>query len=153
MTDKELNISLREMARVKGLCDEWYGQWNDDGTIDECLDRCVRGFDFVANNDYPPLEFSRRNFRKEDLRRHNIFLDEEVEIQGGHGFYVFAGNSRGRITFDGLIAATIYLAHDSSIEVRASGGAKVFVNLYANSSCHTTNDGWSKIKVYNRKKK
>ena len=65
MTDRDLNIALREMARKAGLCDKWYEEWKDDDTIDKCLERYVKGYDFAVKNDYPPLDFIRENFRKE----------------------------------------------------------------------------------------
>ena len=41
MTDKELNITLREMARMQGLCDQWFSEWGDDDTLDDCLERYI----------------------------------------------------------------------------------------------------------------
>lgn len=153
MTDKELNITLRELARSQGLCDEWYGAWGDDSTIDECLERYVKGFDFVKEHDYPPIDFIRKYFDKEVLRRHNIYLDEGVDIEGRHGYYVFLGKCTGRITFDGFYAATVYVCHDSEIDVVASNGAKVFVTYYDNSVGGTYDDAWSKVKRYDRGEK
>ena len=62
MTDKELNITLREMARMQGLCDQWFSEWGDDDTLDDCLERYIRGFDFVQERDWPSLEFIRKHF-------------------------------------------------------------------------------------------
>lgn len=152
MTDRELNIALREMARAQGLCDEWYGAWSDDSTIDECLDRYVKGFDFAREHDYPPLDFIRKHFNKESLHRNGIYLDEEVDVEGRHGYYIFLGDCKGRITFDGFYAATVYVCHDSEVDVMAANGAKVFVTYHDKSRGRTESDAWSKIKVYDRKK-
>ena len=71
MTGKDLSVMLREMARSQKtpLCDEWYGKWQDNTDVDELLDKFVSGFDFCVENDYPPLDFIRDNFTKEDLHR------------------------------------------------------------------------------------
>lgn len=131
MTDRELNIALREMAREKGLCDEWYGEWKDTDTVDMCLDRFVRGFDFVQSNDYPPLGFIRENFRKDDLHRHHIYLDEEVDIEAPEsGYYIFLGSCTGRLIVKGFLAVTVYLRHNSDILVSSEDGARVFVTAY-----------------------
>ena len=153
MTDKELNITLREMARAAGLCAEWYSQWKDDDTIDVCLERAIRGFDFVHDKDYPPLAFIRENFDKEVLHRHNFYLDEEVDIRAGRsGYYIFMGDCKGRITVDGLLAVTIYCRHNSYIDVHAEGGSRVFVTYYDDSSGDCYQDKWSKCKRYVRKR-
>ena len=140
------------MARGLRLCDKWYGEWSDDSTIDECLERYVKGFDFCVKNDWPPLDFIRRNFRREDLHRHHIYLDEEVRIDGGNGYYIFLGDCKGEINFFGLYAATVYVMHGSNILVRGGEGAKVFVSLYG-GDVMCIDDGWAKVKLYYRNRK
>lgn len=153
MTDRELNIALREMAWASGLCDEWYGEWSDDDSIDLCLERYIRGFDFAVEKDYPPLDFIRRNFSIEDLHRHNIYLDEEVDIEADRsGYYVFLGNCRGRLTVDGFVAVTVYVRHTSDVSVESFNGSKVFVSYYDKSEGSCKHDGWSKCKRYDRRK-
>lgn len=151
MTDRELNIALREMARSTGLCDDWYRGWSDDSTIDECLERYVRGIDFAIKYDWPPLDFCRSHFRKEDLHRHHIYIDEEVEIDGGSGYYVFLGHCRGRLKIDGMYATTVYVRHDSDIDVLSANGAKVFVSYYEHGDGKCDSDGWSRIMAYDRR--
>lgn len=153
MTDKELNIALREMARQQGLCDEWFSQWSDDSTIDECLERYIKGFDFAVDNDYPTLDFIRRNFKKEVLHRHNIYLDEAANVSCENGIYVFLGNCGGTVNVDGLKAVTILVRHFCAIDVNAYNGAKVFVRYYDKSYGECKADGWSKCKKQERNKK
>lgn len=139
------------MARANGLCDSWYGKWSDDDTIDECLDRFVRGFDFSVEHDYPKLDFIVRNFRKADLHRHNIFVDEEIDLGfDGSGYIVCLGSCHGSIGLIGHVAVTVYLRHTSSIEVMATDGARVFVTRYDQSECHPVSDELSTVKVYDR---
>ena len=153
MTDKELNIALREMARNAGLCDEWFGNWKDEDTIDMCLDRFIRGFDFVVKNDYPNLEFIRKNFNVNDLHRHNIYLDEGVIIDDAqNGYYVFLGDCKATLVADGFKAVTVYCRHDSEVNVRAMGGARVFVTYYDQSSGVCKSDEWSHVRRYDRQK-
>lgn len=154
MTDRELNISLREMARSAGLCDEWYGQWSDEDSIDECLDKAIRGFDFCVNRDYPSLEFIRKHFKKEDLHRHRLFLDEEIDSTiDTNGYVILLGSCKGVLKIDGIVAVTVYLRHDSIVDVEAKNGASVFVTHYDQSSGKCTSDYLSVIKVYEKAKK
>lgn len=153
MTERELNIALREMARANGLCDEWYAAWGDDDSIDLCLERYIRGFDFAVENDYPPLDFIRKNFNTEDLHRHNIYIDEEVDIEADKsGYYVFLGKCKGTLTVDGFVAVTVYVKHTSSVNVEAFNGSKVFVSYYDKSEGECGHDGWSKCRRYDRRK-
>lgn len=153
MTDRELNIALREMARQQGLCDEWYSEWPDDSSIDECLERYVRGFDFAVEKDYPPLGFIREHFRIGDLHRHRIFLDEDVEVDCESGYYVFLGSCRARLVASGFKAVTVYARHDSVVDVSVSDGARVFVTHYDDSSGECRCDAMSVCREYDRRKK
>jgi len=152
MTDKELNIALREMARSVGLCDEWYNAWSDDDTIDMCIERFIKGFDFSVDKDWPTLDFIRKNIRKEDLHRHNIYLDEKVDIKGKNGYYVFLGDCSGLIVFSGFVAATVYMRHRSNVDIAAEDGARVFVSYYDKSRGIANYDEWSTIKLYKHQK-
>lgn len=154
MTDRELNIALREMARSTGLCDEWYGKWRDDDSIDMCLERYVKGHDFAIKNDWPPLGFIRKNFRLEDLHRHNIYLDEEVDLRGAQsGYYIFLGDCKGSLETHGYSVVTCYLRHNSKVDVTSLGSAKTFVSLYEDSDGEFCKGEWGRLRVYDRRKK
>lgn len=153
MEKRELSIALREMARVQKapLCDEWYGEWADDTDVDSLLEKYVRGFDFAVKNDYPPLDFIRRHFSSDDLHRHNIYLDEDAVISEAHsGFYVFLGKCKCSIVVDGFKAVTVYVRHESEVDVSAINGAKVFVTYYDHSGGECSSDKWSKARRYDR---
>lgn len=155
MEEKELSIELRNMAcsQPTPLCKEWTEAWEDDSDIDTLLEKYIKGFDFAVKNDYPPLDFCRKNFHDEDLLRHNIYLDKKVyEEVSQSGYYVFLGESVGNVIVEGLVAVTIYCRHNSHINVLARGGARVFVTYYDESSGNCYQDDWSKCKRYERKR-
>lgn len=149
MTERETNIALREMASEKGLCEKWYGEWGDDSTLDECAERFVRGLDFCIDKDYPPLDFVRRNIPREVLHRHGIFLDEDVCKFLDNGIYVFMGECTGKIYVAPFKAITVYLLHDSDIDIVADGLARVYVSTYHDASCGARGES---ISIINRKK-
>ena len=155
MTDRELNITLRELARSQRepLCDEWYGEWSDDSTIDECLERYVKGFDFAVVNDFPTLSFIRAHFDREVLHRHRIFLDEDVRLDGESGYYVFLGDCRASLVLSGFKAVTVYVRHNGVVDVFARDGAKVFVTYYDDSGGGCRSDAMSVCREYDRRKK
>lgn len=151
MTDRELSISLREIGRAKGMCDKFFDEWKDDDDIDTIIDRFVPGMDFCIKEDYPTLDFICKHFRKEDLHRHNIYVDEELSLDGDNGYYCFLGSCRATLSVDGFKAVTVYVRHNSEVNVTASNGAKVFVRYYDNSKGECIDDGWSVCKRYERK--
>ena len=156
MTGKELSIVLRELAcnQPTPLCKQWTEEWKDDTDFNTLVDKFVRGQDFCIQNNYPPLDFIRKNVSKEDLHRHNIYIDEEVNIESAiSGYYIFLGKCTGSITANGYSAVTIYVRHESKIDVTASGAARVFVSYYENSDGNCINIGYSKLRKYDRRKK
>lgn len=154
MNEKELSVVLREMARTqkKPLCDEWYGEWKDNCGVDILLNKYVRGLDFCIENDYPSLEFVRKNFNKEDLHRHHIYLDEEVSVNAENGTYVFLGNCTGTMTAGGYSVVSCYVRHDSKITIAASFLSRVFVSLYERGECDTLSSDGGVIRIYDRRK-
>jgi hypothetical protein len=152
MTERELNIALREMARADGLCDGWYQEWSDDSTVDECLERFVKGQDFAIENDYPPLDFIRKNFDKEALHRHNIYLDEAVEIEADSGYYVFLGKCEAKVRVGKYHVTTVYVRHESNVDVLAYDCAKAFVMYYDQSDGACQQEELGTCRCYDRKK-
>lgn len=151
MEGKELSVTLRTMAREQKepLCDKWFGEWEDDSDIDSLLDKYVEGIDFTITNDYPPLDFIRKNFKKEDLHRHNIYIDEEVNlVESNSGVWVLLGKCTGRITFDGWAVANVYVRHESVVRVDAEDLSRVFVNMCDNAEAELKNQYGAVIQRY-----
>lgn len=156
MKQKELSITLREMAcsQPTPLCKEWTEAWKDDTDIDGLLDKYISGIDFAIKNNYPPLDFCRENFNRDDLHRHNIYLDEYISIgDASSGTWVFVGNCEGEITFKDFSVGTLYLRHNSRIKVVTKDMAKVFISLYDESEVDVEQLEYSTAKVYDRHRK
>lgn len=153
--DKELSVVLRELARGQkvGLCNEWYSEWEDDTPIDTLLDKYVNGLDFCIENDYPSLDFIREHFDMEDLHRHHIYLDEDVDISdAGHGTWIFLGHCTGSISFKHFAAASVYVRHTSVLDVHSTDYTVVYVSAYE-EGWGMFDSGGGVMKVYDRRKK
>lgn len=149
MTDMELNIALREMARSCGLCDSWYKKWSDNSTIDECLERYVRGFDFAVSNNYPPLPFIRKHLADKGINAHGIYLDEDkMSMNVESGTYIFLGNCHGSVTIEGPKVVTMYVRHDSAFDIILKDGAVAFVTCYDNAKVNVEKDEASRCHFY-----
>ena len=151
----EINRVLRDKAVKAGLCDEWQSKiWNRDLSIEELLYIYKKGIDFSVKNKWFSYDFIKKAFQKDELHKANIYLDEEVDLDGSEsGIYVFTGNCNGTLVIDGLVAVTVYVLDSCNVSVKASGGAKVFVSYYHDSSGSCLSDGFSTIKKYMRQKK
>lgn len=152
MEGKELSIVLRELARSQkvGLCDGWYSSWRDDTDIDTLLDMFVRGQDFCIENDYPSLSFIRDHFSAEDLHRHHIYVDESADLTAENGYYIFLGRCSARLVASGFMAVSVYCRHDSTVDVSASLGARVFVSSYDRSHVSFHEESGGKVRYYDR---
>jgi len=150
MSDRELNILLRERARMYGLCDAWYRCWGDDDTIDMDLDRFVRGIDFSATHDWLPLDFIREHFSLDILHSHGIYMDEVVDICDARGSYVFLGDCRGRICFSGYSVGDVYLFGGTILSVVAADLSKVYVTCYGESVCLPSESDEGLVRVYSK---
>lgn len=133
------------MARANGLCDEWYGQWSDDSTIEESIERFVNGFDFYLKTNFVSLEMI-ESIDRELLHKHHIYVNEDVDVKATEsGYYIFLGNCKGTLDVYGLLAVTVYVRHDCDVDVKAGGGSKVFVTYYDDAKGDCTTDGWSHL--------
>lgn len=148
-----MSIALREEARKNELCDSWYKKWKDELTFEELLDKFVNGQAFCAEHNFPSLDFIRRNFTLEQLHKANIYLDEEVEIEGTNGKYVFLGHCTGHIAFHGFTAASVYLRHTSDLLIHIRDNSRVFITLFDQCNCETGDDLTARLRVYERRKK
>lgn len=152
MTEKELSLTLRDMAGAIGACEQIMNQWKDSDDVDTLLDRYIRTLDFAIDKDFPPLDFIVENFDIADLHKHNIFINEEVQLKDAdHGIYVFLGSCSGSVRANGLKAVTLFIRHNSRIDVMAGDGARVQVRLCEKGSCTETMDGISRISVLKKK--
>lgn len=139
MTDKELSVTLREMAREQTkmpMCADGYNDWPDEQNMEELLERYIKFFDFNTANDFPSKDFLKRNVPIEDLHRHHIYIDEKIDIANAtKGPWIFLGECEGTITFEGFSTATIYIRHQCHIRIIAKDYAKIFPRCYDTSEC------------------
>ena len=74
MTDKELSMKLREDARKIGLCDKWYGEWEDETKMDKLIIMFKKGLDFCIQHRWPSKSFIKQHFKQDYLRRNGILV-------------------------------------------------------------------------------
>ena len=153
MTDREVNIALREMAKNIGACRKEVDPWTENDTIDMCLERYIRTLDFAVEKDFPPLDFVRKHLRTEDLHMYHIYLDDEVIIENAEsGIWIFLGNCDAGITFSDFSVGTVYVRHKSTVNVGSKDFAKVFVSVFDEGLAELRRDGSASAFVYDKRK-
>lgn len=150
MEGKELNKTLRDRARMLGLCDQWYDAWEKDETKQELIEKYLRGIDFCIAHDYPRLEFIKAHFPKAMLEKNGVFVDEVFSCcnTATYRTVVALGKSRGTLTFDGMTCRSVYARHHTEVTVRATDGAKVFVEAWEDCKVNAYADDESRVFVY-----
>lgn len=149
-----LSETLKQQARSLGLCDEWFGEWAENSSQQELIDKYVKGIDFAIKHQYPSNDFIKENFDHELLNKNLIFVDEFInEENAPSGIYIINGECSGSIRVSPWAVATIYVRHTSSINIVASDFAKVFVRLYDNAEVETSTSDGAVVKVCDRRSK
>lgn len=147
MNNKELNKTLKTQARSLGLCDEWYDAWKKNESMQELIEKYLRGIDFCIKHDYPSLDFARANFTKDILVKNGIFLDDYVDAHNVQKL-VLLGESKGIVFYNESHSGEIYIRHQSELEVVATEGTKIFIETYEQCKLRVTTDRFSKVFVY-----
>lgn len=148
MDNKELNNSLRNLARSLGLCDQWFGEWKENESQDELVKKYKRGIDFAIKNEYPSNDFIKNNFDKDILHEHHVYVDESIPVKGESGVWVMNGQCDGVILFDEWSAATLYVRHNSKLKVVCAGHSKVFISVFDQSEVEVYSMENSCVYVY-----
>jgi hypothetical protein len=147
MKEKELNNLLRNKARQLGLCDQWYKDWGDNETMQQLLEKYLRGIDFCIKHDYPNLDFARKVFPRDILIANGIFLDSHVDADNLMRSVVI-GNSIGVLRYSGNRTGNIYVRHSSEVTIEVKGDSKVFIEAYDHCIVRVVCDKDSKAFVY-----
>lgn len=146
---KLLNLAMRVEARGLGLCDQWYGEWSDDESVDELLNKMLRGIDFCLKHRFPDNDVLLRYAGRDKLRSHRIFIDDEIGSEvSGSGVYYIGGSTKGTLVFDGFDVATVYVTDDADVNIHVNGLSKVFVETWHNGRVWLDNATTNRCFVY-----
>lgn len=143
-----LNKAMKAEAKSLGLCDEWFGEWSENTSIDGLLQKYIRGIDFVIEKGFPDNE-TLKKYAGDRLHYFGIYVDEEINDEADNApTLVINGKCEGVVTYNGFSAGNIYLRGESDLTIMVYNSAKVFVEVYDNARLQIINDGISKCFVY-----
>lgn len=129
MSVKELSITLRESARQKGLCDEWYNSWKDDTSEDSLAKKMYKGLDFVLKHHWPTNDFIKENFSTEFLRKVNVYVNDRYSIMNPKQSLIL-GDSDITIRYNAVGHGEIHVRDNSHVTLTAKTRSFVIVHLY-----------------------
>lgn len=147
-----LSEILKREAVERNLCAQWTAEWADNSDQQTLIDKYKKGIDFCLDRDWPSTEFIKVNFDRDLLNANLIFVDEYVDMDmAPSGIYILNGECSGRIRLAPWVAATIYVRHNSKMNIVADDFAKVFVRLYDEADVEVDSDESAVVKVYDRR--
>ena len=145
MDNKQLNNTLREEGRFLGMCDEFYNEkW--DYSPEQLVQRMFKGIDFCLKHHWPSNEFIKKNFKRDFLRGHGVFVDDEYSICNVQDSLVLGG-SKVRYRYSGKYYGNIRVRDLSMVEVTARGDGLVIVHLFENSCVTVEQSEKAKVAV------
>lgn len=118
-----LKMAIRQGA-CKAGCDKLAGMTDRNDMIRLYLDN----IDFCLEKDFPEKAVIRADFG-DIINGMGIFLDDVFEAQN-RSKIVLLGTSHGKVRIDEFNVSEIFIKHDSTLSLVASGNAFVMVDVY-----------------------
>lgn len=137
---------LKKDGVSKGLCEAWQGKLRSNSSIEHLVNLFIRGIDFCISEDYPTIEFIRKNF-KGKCEPYGVFIDDEIKGLANIPDIVLNGTSKAQLSYDGYNVSRVYVRHNSNAELHVSENAVVTVDLFDSSFTKITSDG-ERAKVF-----
>lgn len=138
---------LKMMAVGLGACEEGLKDWSQVPSDEELISRYVEHIRFCIKHDYPSRGYIKTNFSQALLRENGIFIDEKVEKVSTLKC-IINGECSGCIEFDKYDVQSIYIRHESEIEIIAKDNSVVFVYLYDNAKAKVFAKNYAKICIF-----
>ena len=145
MDVKQLNSTLREQGRFLGMCDEFYDEkW--DYSLEQLVERMFKGIDFCLKHHWPSNEFIAKNFPKDFLREHGVFLDDEYSTCNVRESLVI-GNSKVKFRYSGKYYGNIRVRDLSLADITARGDGLIIVHLFERACVNVHQSEKAKVAV------
>lgn len=157
----ELNKQLKQDGIAVGLCSQYQGLLDRSDTVEKMVRLFIRGIDFCIKNDYPTLDFMRKNFKGKS-EPYGGYVDDEITGLRNAPDVVLNGGCKALLEYDEYSVSRLYIRHTSQAAVNVSdyavltidafdnshlvvavagGNAQVIVNKYDNAIVETIGDG------------
>ena len=113
-------------AKKNGLCAEWYRKMLSVTTYKQLAEMYFDGDDWSMEKDFPNLSILRKH--KGAILPYGLVVDSTEKFENNFRI-AFFGNSESEISYSDYAVGNVIVRHQSNVKIKASGNAKVFVNL------------------------
>lgn len=140
-------IAVSDQLRVEAIgldaCQKALREWTADP--DALCELYIRHLDFCMEHNYPSGDVLKSRF--DGVRqRHGIYVDERIDCRGARQV-VCNGACTGRIRYDGYGVGTLYVRHQSDVEVNVADFAIVVIRVYDQARVRVKNAGVGRVAV------
>lgn len=141
-----LSDEMKISARNIGLCDEWFGEWKDNSTKDEMIEKFVRGIDFCIEHNFPSVRIMKERFG-DRMHYQGVYADEQVKSKNDLKI-ILNGTCNADLYYDGHGTGDVYVRHNSVLKIKASDNARISVNVFDNAKVDAEVSENAKIFIY-----
>lgn len=128
-------IQLERAAKRAGCCPDYRGRILRAKDDEELLDIYTKGIRFCMSRDYPSLDFSKKNFTKEEINRRGIYISENLEgKEGRHRAMVALGDCTGRLHFGDFLVCRLVAKDNAKFDITVDGHAILMADILGNAS-------------------
>ena len=114
---------------AKGLCRLWQGKLREGLPLKELVGLYFRGIDFCISNDYPTLDFMRKEIKGKG-EAYGVFVDDEVRGLRNWANVSLNGGCKALLEYDGFSVSRLYIRNTSDAGVCLSGHAFLTVDIF-----------------------
>ena len=142
-----MNISdkYKSKAIALGLCDQWKGEWKDNSSREELVEKFVNGNDFCIMHNFPSVQDMKNDFG-DILNNFGVYADQNIQVKN-KDFIMLCGKCEADIVVEDVFC-DIYIRHDSEAKISVSGSGRAFVRMYDNSYVDITSKMGGRAYVY-----
>lgn len=111
-----------------------------------------KGMDFCIEHDFPSMDFINENFSPQELHDNGIWVNESLDNKTlSNGIYIALGDTTGTVRIGRWCAVTIYLRHESKLNIVAEEFSRVFVRLYDSAESVIIDSEDARISIFDRR--
>lgn len=138
---------IANQAKQRNICEEWHADLMSIKDKDQLIHMYLKGIDFCIENDFPPLDFIRKNFAG-ITEKHGIYIDCGFKaIQSKK--VVALGNCIGKVEIGAYGTCEVFVRHNSRVSIEATGNAFVMVNVYDSGEADVTAKDKAMVCIHN----
>ena len=147
----KLNESLKAKAVALGLCEKWKEMWNESFDVDKLASMMYKGIDFCIQKRYPSKSFLLENFKLDELRRNNVFVNDKRSTNNPE-YSLVLGLSDVKYRYNGHSVGNVYVLDKSIARITAKNRSFVIVHVFDTSVINAETEDDAKIVVISHSK-